>query len=240
MSEDARLTPAQRLELESLMLELPVSSTLERHLSEVAITCVVGPSAIGKDTVIGLTGLPQVKGKTTRPTRGEGDLMECLVHTPAVVDDTIDKARAGELVQVSIGPQDFLYWTDPDDYASGCPNIADLGSSNILFMRTRPFGSQCDVVMVGHSSDWIERFTQNRGDLAVSSSRLKWDYNNLKLALEGESFIPLVNEKDYPEKTAIALRHIAESQGQEVRATGEAQLIGKVLLGTIAKYIDHK
>ncbi len=114
------ITTTQQQELQRLEQGIEFSDETRFYMSKVALLGVTSPSATGSTTLIEKTGFPKVPGATTRNQRHKGEAgIRFLPHTAAVIDECIDKARAGELVQIRLSGEGRVYLSETVDYQQG-------------------------------------------------------------------------------------------------------------------------
>jgi len=155
---------------------------------------VVGPSAIGKSTIMNRVSnkhsdFKWVITRTTRPPRSNDvDGMYRYIIT----DDDFDKLEKdiqhGELLQYAIDPtRDVLYGSYPEDYP-GVYNIGDVWASAVSDFQNLGFKSMTTIYLGADANDWDigfrSRFTP--GD-EVAIKRLAEAEQSLTWALDHHS-----------------------------------------------------
>lgn len=192
----AEVTVSQRRELEVYQEYIDYSSRVVEHLGGLVIIGVTGPSAVGSTTIIKASGLHKVPGFTTRPPRYEGESeIRFKPHTPTVIDEIIDQAKAGELVQVKIREDNFVYGSEPEDYWSREPNVVDMTADAIIKLADLPLGDLRAAVILCSPDEWEARFLKDRGEFAQCTDRIWGDIVSLRQTEESDYpyFVPIIN-----------------------------------------------
>lgn len=207
------LTPTQTNELRNIEGSIRHSRDTLAYISNVAIIGVTGPSAIGTTSIINESGLYKVPGFTTRPPRhaGEGGI-RFVKHSRKNVDACIEKAKSGELIQVKLSPEGFVYGTETEDYVIGEPNVVDMHARSILDLGALKFKSLTAAYVVSPAVDWVERFEHERGAFHENADRLWSDLESLLLTEENYgnlAFLPIINERNKVAESAVHLKCIA-------------------------------
>ncbi|HEU4984239.1 MAG TPA: hypothetical protein VFT58_01250, partial [Nitrososphaera sp.] len=85
-----------------------------RQQGEVALLMTMGASHSGKTTLMRASGIPMVIGDCSRPPRpGEQDGVDYYFRR---LDDMVEDAKAGEYVQLALGPAGDLKGTRASSY----------------------------------------------------------------------------------------------------------------------------
>ncbi len=91
-----------------LLADYQPNADVQQLLKTVDLITIIGPSWVGKDTVMEASGLHIVKGATDRPVRREEQACPgrsyCFVDTPEAEEQFIDDTRQGNFVQISQHP----------------------------------------------------------------------------------------------------------------------------------------
>src|SRR5438132_598563 len=85
------------------------------QISNVSLLMVVGPSGVGKTSLINLLGLPYVPSDITRPKRPK-EQEGADYHFRNDYDNIIQQIKDGEFVQVAIGSGGDFYSTIASSY----------------------------------------------------------------------------------------------------------------------------
>lgn len=242
------LSPVQREALENYSVVQDGSSQLSEHLEDITVIGVTGPSAVGTTTIINCSGLYKVQGFTTRPPRGEHESeIRFIPHTKSGIDEIIDQARAGNLVQVRVSQPGYIYGTEPTDYLPGQPNVVDMVTESILEFCKLPIKELIPIGVVCHPDEWEERFLKDRGEFSDFRDRIWDDIASLRSTIEPHlsgisgvddvGFTLLINSNNDINNTAQKLVRIAH--GDEgvvcadefrVAALYRSQLIARMAL----------
>lgn len=143
----------------------PAPSVLER-LKEVDFVAVVGPTAVGKTTLIHAAAASSrkvhmmVAGVSRAPRPGEKDGVDFHFDSKRSMQA---RARRGEYVTVVIGATGDLYTTAPEDYPTDKIVILAVLAEAIPLFRSLPYKSFRTIFVLPASwQQWQERL-QSRG-----------------------------------------------------------------------------
>lgn len=236
------VSPAQRSKLNNYSVIRDGSPEIIQHLADITIVGVTGPSAVGTTSIINRSGLYKVPGFTTRPQRNESDVeIRFRPHTASSIDEIIDQAWAGSLVQVWVSDTGYIYGTEQDDYVIGKPNVVDMVAGSILEFCDMPIKELIPVAVVCDPDQWERRFLEDRGEFFEQRDRIWDDIESLRRTIDNPydpkqvSFFLLVNNDGELDKTAQKFKAIAK--GDKVFRLGETgsselrdQLLGRMSL----------
>ena len=129
-------------------------------LKDKTLVMIVGPSAIGKSTLMNEVvrqsdSFKRVSGFTTRAPRADD---EPGLYRYISNEETKERIRENKLVQYAIHPSTgVIYGTEPSDYP-GTYNLRDTLSSVVLELRTLPFRTSITISLTAPAEQWREQF----------------------------------------------------------------------------------
>jgi|GEM_PF-6633969 len=209
------LTGAQTTELKKYGDNIDHSTETKNHLRGVDIVAVTGPSAVGVTTIIRESGLYKVPGFTSRPRRFDGETdLRFFTHTKDFVDRCIDKAKAGNLVQVRLSSEGYVYGSETLDYRQGQPNVVDMKAASIRQLGRLPIRQLIPIVVVSEPDEYQARFIGDRGSTSHHAARLQDDLESLKLtaATADQPFIVLLNPDGKVDEVTARFQDIATGE----------------------------
>lgn len=207
----------------------PNSSVL-KGLSCVDFVAVIGPTAVGKTTLIEQAmkrdaQVHLVRVTTSRaPRPGEQDGKDYHFRTKAEMQKQI---QAGAFVQVAPAVFDDIYATSPEDYSStGISIMAVIADAMPTFLAL-PFRRIRQIFILPPSWDaWQERLSTRQFTPEKLRARLKEAETSLRYALEAPDVIFVVNDN-----MAIAVKAFTASlQDASSDAAGEGKKLASELL----------
>lgn len=216
------------------------NENVREQLSEVDLIALVGPSWVGKDTVMRASGLHIVKGGTDRPPRPSEQEVSgpgyWFVDTPDEEARFIDDVRSGNLVQVVQHPTTgYIYASRLSDYPETGPAVFDCTPEQRAFGRNLFRSTRCVYMVAPSYVAWQDRrWESGRGFDADSEARLAEARSSLIQCL-GDPALYLMRNIDVA-ATAEHLQHHALT-GFEQRTTEReaARLAGVDMLSGLLK-----
>jgi guanylate kinase len=197
---------------------------------------VSGPAGVGKDTIIGKSGLHDVSGVTSRAMReyelaGEPDYRRYfdLGKTEDRID-LLQRLNEGLFVQIIPHPTtNHVYGTELEDYAKQCVFDATATEYNRL-RELGVFGSLGRLCVVKSSpEEWIGQLNKRDGvDAPDRQARLAEAPDSLRTCLADPETIFLVN--DDPDRAAQLLRQVAEGAILPARLLQQGRYAGAAML----------
>lgn len=175
----------------------PAHQVLE-HIKNTDFVAVVGPTAVGKSTLIMRAAQREARlhplvGTTTRPPRpGEQDGVDMHFQTKEVME-----ARAGKggYVTLVIGATGDLYGTAPEDYPAGKVTVLPVLSYVVAAFRTLPFRTFRTIFIVPPSFRvWHERLERRGFSPAELAHRMREAETSLEFALADQAAQLVVND----------------------------------------------
>ncbi len=162
------------------------------QLSEVDLLAIVGPTGVGKTTIIEKLGLPIVKSDASRAMRND-EKNEQHYHFRDDYLDILKQLKAGDYAQFLVSGSDEFYGTRASEYpetgvctmavvAAAIPVFRKLGFRKIMPIYLMPPGYV----------EWMRRIgTIRAGDINV---RIAEAIESIKLALLDDSYHFVLND----------------------------------------------
>lgn len=168
------------------------NASVLRQLSQVDLIALVGPTGVGKTTIIEKLGLPYVVGDVTRPKRdGEKDGQEYHFRTDYF--RMLEEIKAGDYVQFLVAKNGEFYGSRALGYpSSGSAAMAVIASSLPLF-RSLGFRRVVPIYILPPSYvEWLRRIGSGRAtDITARMSEAK---ESLPIALADPDYTFILND----------------------------------------------
>lgn len=182
-------------QLKNLVASYKPRPEVLKAMADIQILATVGPSASGKTTIMKALVKASPKAKfiqdeTTRsPRPNEVNGVDFLFRTK---EEILDDLKAGELVQLAIGPNGDLYSTRPRSFPKSAVGIIALVPSAVKELRQLPIKSLQTAFIVPYS---FEMWQQWLASQAVAGN---WTDEKLKsrLAEAQQSYEFALADKD--------------------------------------------
>jgi guanylate kinase len=164
------------------------------QIKQIRLVMVIGPTGVGKSTIIGKLGLPYVPSHTTRkPRPGEVDGQDFYFLSD--YGDVVKQIKAGVFVQMVAGVSGDLYATKASSYpASGMavmPVLADV----VPFFRKLGFGDTLSAFIVPPSyEEWMRRISTHGLPAEQKDKRLDEAKRSLAFALSDRQTHFILND----------------------------------------------
>lgn len=173
----------------------PSLATHER-LAQVTLVAVVGPSGVGKTTVMELSGLPMVVSDVTRKARpGEVNGVDNVFRSD--YQAILQEVQAGEFVQIARGSQGDFKGTKASRYPeTGFATMAITTAALPVFYRLG-FKAVRPVFIVPPSYDaWAKRLKGRRNQVsnALFETRMQEAKSSFAQALSNLEFVFILND----------------------------------------------
>lgn len=142
-----------------------LSPKIREQLSKKTLIPIVGPSSVGKTTIMRAvceadSSFHRTVSFTTRPRRPDeaADTYKFLQNTEVQRRDILRQFEQGELIQFAIHPTTaFMYGTGLDEY-NGTYNLLDILSNEIAGFQALGFAACRTIMLVTTPDEWQERF----------------------------------------------------------------------------------
>ena len=218
----------------------PSDETLE-IVHDTDLIAVMGPSSVGKNTVIQGTGLPKVISYTTRPEEERDNGQYHFVNDRDSWQQLIEDLYKGNFVQAVLDPMTGeFYGSTRDDYEAGTVNLIEIAPKQYdNFKKAGQFRSLAGTyISVPGYSEWLQRY-KNHGDMA--------DENKIKSMEEAESSLTYARgHKDLyfilNESIAVAaraLREFAANRHKDERMHNMGLKAARVMLFGVQVDLEH-
>lgn len=220
---------------------------IARELSQKTIVPIIGPTAVGKSTVIEEMlrlddGFSDVSTTTTRPKR-EGETApgwRFLSHDAENLRAIAAKVDAGELVQYAVHPTTgYIYATELQDYPKPFDVIAML-SSAMSDIKKLPFKACKPIALVAQPADW-EAWFNNRSSAGDNpdddAKRLREAQQSVEWLLRHDEVSWVCNR---PGQAAGAAREIINIARGKTDDDSAARHVGEQLLAHIAILLKER
>jgi guanylate kinase len=168
-----------------------LSPKVREELSKKILIPLVGPSSVGKTTVMRAVvdlhpDFARSSGFTTRPRREEeeADTYRFLDNSEQQRNDIIKKFQDGELIQFAIHPTTgYLYGTSLKDYSAQF-NLLDTLSSEVVNFQALGFAACRTIMIVATPAEWQQRFDSREFGAEEAQKRIIEGIDSLKWGLE--------------------------------------------------------
>jgi len=165
------------------------------HIGKVSLLMTVGPSSVGKTTVMRGLELPYVPSDTTRVRRrGEVDGVDYHFRDDysAVADDIVD----GRFVQIVIGPGGDLYATKDSSYPESGPATMAVMTDVIPVFRNLGFKRLIGAFIVPPDySEWMRRISVRNFNDEDLQKRLAEARRSLSFAIQDKQMHFILNDE---------------------------------------------
>lgn len=106
------------------------NDVVRAFMNDIHLVTIIGPSGVGKDTVIDASGLPKVRSITTRPTRpselSSPNPPYYPIHSEEQQARLLAELEAGELIQAAIHPSTGHFYGSRVDGFPSPYRVSDL------------------------------------------------------------------------------------------------------------------
>lgn len=143
-----------------------LSDSTREHLSAVDLVAVVGPTGVGKSSIMNKLNVPMVIGDTTRvPREGEKNGKDYLFRSDYL--DIVTEIKAGVFVQFVISLSHEFYGTRSYSYPDEGPcSMAIVENALPIFQQLGFRNIKQFYIMPPSYKEWMRRLSeQSRGDL---------------------------------------------------------------------------
>ena len=168
------------------------SAVVKDQLSHVRLIGFVGPTGVGKTTIIKKTGLPYVRSDVTRPPReGEKDGREYNFRTD--YSGILEDIKQGRYVQFVINQNGEFYGTLATEYPEGGNCTMSIIARAIPQFRSLGFATVLPIYVLPPSYvEWMNRIGSVRS--ADLQARFAEARESLPIALEDPEYHFVLND----------------------------------------------
>jgi guanylate kinase len=169
---------------------------VSRHVGQLTLLMMIGPSGVGKSAVMKQLGYSYVPSDTTRlQTESEIDGVDYIFRQD--YDQIFREIQNGQFVQFIIGPAGEFYGTKDSSYPSFGIAMMAVVAKEVENFRNLGFGQTISAFITPQSfDDWMRRFDSYRS-LAPGKSerRLVEGGQSLVLSLSDSQTHFILNDK---------------------------------------------
>lgn len=153
------------------------------QIRSIRLLMIVGPSGVGKTTLIKNLNLPYVPADTTRPIRPEEkDGVDYYFRTD--YPQIIDEIKQGRFVQIAIGPAGDFYATRASSFPASGDAVYAVVADVVPLFRQLEFGQTITAFIVPPSyEEWMRRMGAHELEKEQLNKRLAEAKRSLSFAL---------------------------------------------------------
>jgi guanylate kinase len=168
------------------------SPEVVRQLSQIDLIAIVGPTGVGKTTIIERLGLPYVLSDVTRPMRdGEKDGKE--YHFRADYVGIIKDIKEGRYTQFLVAHSGEFYGTRASSYPASGPATMAVTATAIPLFRTLGFKRVLPIYILPPGYvEWMRRIGTERA--AEIQPRMMEARESLESALQDPAYCFILND----------------------------------------------
>jgi guanylate kinase len=175
----------------ALQGEYVLSPAVRQKLAKVRVVALVGPTGVGKTTIMNGVGLPVAISDVTREARN-GEKNGSDYNFRKDFQKILEELQGGEFVQFTVILGEF-YGTRAETYPDEGVCILSAAASALPFLRKLGFAQVIPVYVIPPSyEEWVARF-EKHGDQNMPE-RMQEAKQSLSIALHDEEFIFLLND----------------------------------------------
>lgn len=201
-----------------------------KHIANLTLCMIVGPSGVGKSTLIERSGLNFVPSDTTREARpGEKDGTDLYFRTD--YDEVLAEMRAGRFVQVAIGSGGDFYATKASSYLGSGVAIIPVVSDVAPIFRGLGFAKTITAFVTPPTfEEWMHRMSIHPATDEQRAKRLAEARRSFEFGLRDEQTHFILN--DELETAERQLKNLVAGSIDSEREN-TARAIAKSLLGRL-------
>lgn len=165
------------------------------RIAKVNLVMVIGPSGVGKTSLIEASGLPFVPSDTTRePRAGEQEGIDFYFRKD--YDQLVKDIKTGRFVQIVVGVAGDLYSTKGASYPGSGVAIMPVLADAVLIFRDLGFASTISVFITPPSYDeWMGRMKSHNLDPRQLDKRLKEARGSFEFAVADNQVHFILNDE---------------------------------------------
>lgn len=201
------------------------------QIGKIKLLMVVGPSGVGKTSIINRLELPYVAADITRPPRPE-EKGGVDYHFRNDYEHVVEQIKNGEFVQVAIGPGGDFYSTLAGSYPDSGAAVMAVVHNAVNNFRNLKFKETISVFITPPSFDeWIRRLDVHHHDAEQRTRRLVEAARSLEFALNDPKMHFILN--DDLGLAAAQTKNIVDGNVDEVREN-QARKIAQSLFESVS------
>jgi guanylate kinase len=183
------------IELPKLAKNYQASSDVLNRIANITLCMIVGPTGVGKSTLIEHSDLAFVPTDTTRqPRPGERDGIDMHFHKD--YDQIISDIKAGRFVQIALGASGDLYATRDTSYPTSGVATMPVMADVIPIFRGLGFKKTITAFITPPSyEEWMRRIKKPGLSDQDIQKRLPEAERSLKFALHDDQTHFILNDK---------------------------------------------
>lgn len=168
------------------------SAEVAQQLAQIELVALVGPTGVGKTTIMEKLGLPHVASDVTRPAR-EGEKNGHEYYFRSDFFDILEEIKHGQYVQFLVAHNNEFYGTRASAYPQKGPATMAVVASAIEHFRNLGFKKVLPIyVLPPGYKEWMRRIGTGRiGDF---NARMKEAAESLSFALKDSSYAFVLND----------------------------------------------
>lgn len=205
------------------------SQAVKQQLARVNLIAVVGPTGVGKTTIMEHSGLPFVTSDVTRkPRKGEDNGVDYNFRSD--YDTMMKELEAGDYVQFVVNPNGEFYGTKSSSYPASGPCTMSIVATTVPLFERLGFQVVLPVYIIPPSyNEWMRRIKTHRDkDLP---ERLVEAKMSLETALATIDFKFIINDDLLA--ACETFRNIAHGKSDGSSGQGKARQAALQLLAGI-------
>jgi len=187
----------------------PATRVIEK-LKNIDLLMVVGPSGVGKTSVINKLGIPIIPPDTTRDPRPE-ETNGRDFNFRQDFDQIVQEIQTGQFVQLVVGASGDLYATKADSYPDLGRAVLPVMANVLGIFRTLGFKSTQTVFITPPShQEWFRRLSTHNLNQDQLDKRMKEARQSLHLSLLDNDMHFILN--DDLDKAAAQIKSVLVGQ----------------------------
>lgn len=213
------------------------SSQVRQQLAHVSLYPLIGPSGVGKSSIIRQLDIPLVPSDMTRERRpNEVDGEDAFFRTD--YDRMNEEMVNGEFAQIAIGPDGEFYATRATSYPQRGAATMPLVASAINSMRGLGFSKVTPIFIAAPSfTEWMRRFEQQPIPVERKRRRLYEAKQSLTICLDDPGVFFVLNDE-----LSRAVRDVKQiingQEGYDHAKQGAARQAAKAMFDGLPAELD--